>query len=68
MDDEEGDGGRLEAATCLAGDGGSVSTGEEPGACVGAGASAAAAKRLRASPTAARERKYAAASTKRQRG
>jgi hypothetical protein len=56
---DDGDGGTLAdavaAATGLAGDGGSVSTGEEdPGV---AGASADAAKRRSASPTAASERK-----------
>lgn len=56
-DEDDGDGGRLAdtVATGLAGEGGSVSTGEEdPGV---AGASADAAKRRSASPTATSERK-----------
>lgn len=65
VEDEDGDGGRLdlaaaaEASTGFAGDGGRVSTGEEPDGGV-PGASAAAANRRSAPPTAASERKYAA--------
>jgi hypothetical protein len=53
---DDGDGGRLAdaAATDLAGEGGSVSTGEDTGM---AGASADATKRHSVSPTAVSERK-----------
>jgi hypothetical protein len=53
---DDGHGGRLAdaVATSLAGEGGSVSTGEDPGV---AGAGADATKRRSASPTTASERK-----------